>query len=675
MIDLHLQTQLQKRKNPFGSSRVDHPFQAHNDADNVFSKEFHRIQSTLKDIKQDINHQSKGVVVVGEPGFGKTHLMMRLANSRLKTNRLLFIRQPNNPDAVIYHIYSRILESLIRNIPRINYTQLEYLITNSCTKIFEEIFVEKPHLYLKKSSKKDRDILAEVENGNHLKLLTFLSSNTRAKRELWEHIENRAYLWWVTNYSSAGYAPEILKGIIKFCGYRAIDYRSIIREWLAMNEVPQKYLDKVRIASWNHNIDREEVSLEALKIFGYLSLLDEPLIIVFDQLEGLGREYNQNLLHSFGEAIKEIFTHVPNSLIILNLFPDRWEQFQQEFDDSIVDRISQCQVFLDRPNEQQLKAILNEKSKSINVPIEQLFTPEEIQTILSKKSVRSIINSAGDFYNYKIHNIPLPEDLKIEKNSINQLPSNLNLPSLVSDIKQIKEAVLRISEKLEIESNIETNLEPKLYKNGKKSLHQEHQNQTNAYRILTNYLNQQYHELEENYSESQIITSSDDRGKLEKIFESLKIIQPSLKLDFLTLDRKKKIPDHLVIETSTQGYAIGFLYYGGNAFFSRMTNWNELATKNSHLKFYLYRDARGYQVSGEKSLAELEKFKNLENAEYIVLTKDERIIFELVYQIIVDIQNQDLEVELDEALSIIFQRYSHHSLLKIAYEVTGNINN
>ncbi|NES05573.1 MAG: exonuclease [Okeania sp. SIO2F4] len=671
MIDLNLQTQLQKRKNPFGSSRVDHPFQVHNDADNVFSKEFHRIQSTLKDIKQDINHQSKGVVVIGEPGFGKTHLMMRLANSRLKTNRLLFIRQPNNPDAVIYHIYSRILESLIRSIPKINYTQLEYLIANSCANIFKEIIVENPHLYLQKTSKKDRDILAAVEHGNYLKLLTYLSSDTKARRELWEHIENRVYLWWVTNYSSAGYAPEILKGIIKFCGYRSIDYRCIIREWLAMNEVPQKYLDQVRIASWNQSINREEVSLEALKIFGYLSLLDEPLIIVFDQLEGLGREYNQNLLHSFGEAIKEIFTHVPNSLIIFNLFPDRWEQWQQEFDDSIIDRISQCQVFLHKPSEQQLKAILNEKSKSINIPIEQIFTPQEIQTILNRNSVRGIINSAADFYNYKIHGISLPEYLNVETRNKIKLQENSNLQSLASDIKQIKELVLKIAGKLDIESNLETNLEAKVDKNGKTSITEA--TQTNADKIITDYLNQQYHELEENYSESQIITSSDDRGKLEKIFESFKIIKPDIKLDFLALDRPKKIPDHLVIQTTNLGYAISFLYDAGNAFFSRMTNWNELVLKNSHINFYMYREARVYQVSGEKSIAELDKFKNLDNAEYIIFTKDERIIFELVYQIIVDIQNQDLEVSLDEALLVVLKRYSHHSLLKIAHKVIGNI--
>ncbi|MEB3343690.1 exonuclease [Okeania sp.] len=672
MIDLQLQAQLQKRKNPYGSSRVDHPFQTHNDADNVFSKEFHRIQSTLKDIKQDINHQSKGVVVVGKPGFGKTHLMMRLANSRLRTNRVLFIRQPNNPDAVIYHIYSRILESLIKSIPKINYTQLEYLIANSCANIFQEIIVENPHLYVKKTSKKDREILTEVENGNYLKLLTYLSSDTKARRELWEHIENRVYLWWVTNYSRAGYGPEILKGIIKFCGYKSIDYRCIIREWLAMNEVPAKYLDKVRISSWSQSINQEEVSLEALKIFGYLSLLDEPLIIVFDQLEGLGREYNQNLLYSFGEAIKEIFTHVPNSLIIFNLFPDRWEQLQEEFDDSIIDRISQCQVFLEKPSEEQLKAILNEKLKSINISIEQIFTPEEIQIILNRNSVRGIINSASDFYNYKIHSIPLPEYLNLETSNTINSQSNSHLQSLSSEIKQIKEVVLKIAEKLDIESNIASNLETKVEQNGETSI-VDNSTQSNGDQMITDYLNQQYSELEENYHESQVITSSDDRGKLEKIFASLKTIKPDIQLDSLGLDNQKKIPDHLVIQIGDIGYAISFLYDSGNAFCARMNNWNELVVKNSHLNFYIYRDDRIYQVSGEKSLAVLDKFKQFSNAEYMVLKKDERIVFELVYQMIVDIQNQDLEVKLDEALSVVLTRYSHHSLLKTAHKIIGNI--
>jgi len=36
------------------------------------------LKSILVEIKHDPNHQSKGAVVIGEAGSGKTHLMMRL---------------------------------------------------------------------------------------------------------------------------------------------------------------------------------------------------------------------------------------------------------------------------------------------------------------------------------------------------------------------------------------------------------------------------------------------------------------------------------------------------------------------------------------------------------------------------------------------------------------------
>ena len=64
---------------------------------------------------------------------------MRLAKELLKVNRLVFIRQPNNSDAIIYHIYSRILESLVEKVPDNNYTQLENLLANSFFKIVKEI--------------------------------------------------------------------------------------------------------------------------------------------------------------------------------------------------------------------------------------------------------------------------------------------------------------------------------------------------------------------------------------------------------------------------------------------------------------------------------------------------------------------------------------------------------
>lgn len=178
--------------------------QTHPDYPNTYHTEFLTLESVINDIKLDSNHQSKGAVVIGEPGSGKTHLMMRLTQERLSRNRLLFIRQPNHPQAVLYHIYSRILESLVERVG--SFTQLDYLIINSYRQILHNQII----------SKKDQDILKALEDKN---LDSLGAEGTQRKREYWQNIEKRINEWWVKKYSAGGFAPSILKGIVKYCSY------------------------------------------------------------------------------------------------------------------------------------------------------------------------------------------------------------------------------------------------------------------------------------------------------------------------------------------------------------------------------------------------------------------------------------------------------------------------
>ena len=119
-----------------------------------------------------------------------------------------------------------------------------------------------------------------------------------------------------------------MTGIVKFCSYTDSRRKSTVQRWLAADSLSQGDLDLVGLENWQESMGKEEFSLEAIAVFSKLSMLDEPLLMVFDQLESLGLPHNNTLLLNFGEAVKEIFTHVPNSFIILNLFPDRWQQFQ-----------------------------------------------------------------------------------------------------------------------------------------------------------------------------------------------------------------------------------------------------------------------------------------------------------------------------------------------------------
>ena len=94
---------------------------------------------------------------------------MRLAQELLKVNRLLFIRHPNNPDAILCHIYSRTLESFIQAVPDTGYTQLEHLISHS----FAKLIRTSPHLKLNLT---DQIIIATVQDSplNRLHLLESL---------------------------------------------------------------------------------------------------------------------------------------------------------------------------------------------------------------------------------------------------------------------------------------------------------------------------------------------------------------------------------------------------------------------------------------------------------------------------------------------------------------------
>jgi hypothetical protein len=46
----------------------------------------------------------------------------------------------------------------------------------------------------------------------------------------------------------------------------------------------------------------------------------------------------------------------------------------------------------------------------------------------------------------------------------------------------------------------------------------------------------------------------------------------------------------------------------------------------------------------------------------VVLEEEDRVELELIYKLVTDIHNRDLEVKLESALGIVFQHYSAHWL-------------
>jgi Cdc6-like AAA superfamily ATPase len=611
---------LQNTPNPFSSSHVDTPFQDHLDLSGVYRAEYETLKSIIDEIKRDPNQQSRGAVVIGEPGAGKTHLMMRLAKERLKTNRLLFIRQPNNPDAVLHHTYARILESFAERIPDTQHDQLEQLVANSFISILKSI--ERVT-----TTQTGTRLLSALEQ-NSLSLYSGIGSEgTQRNRQSWQYIENHITDWWKNRYTAAGYSPAILQGILRFCSYIDPRKKDVVRRWLAASEIPDEQAADIGLENWQGEISKEEFSLQAIATFGKLSTHDEPLIIVFDQLEGLS--HKPTLLDNFGDAIKEILTHVPNSLIILNLFPDRWEQFQKNFDSAVVGRVSQHQVYLNRPSNEKLRDILSLKAQSLGLDLDQLFNRNELDDILSQNSIRAILNRAAEYYRYKANGIPLP---KVEPKHVKNTTIEAIILRIENEFDALKKAISDIPPSIE---------------------------------IVADYLLKKREELEQNYDVHQIVGDSDDIGKLAEIIGAFQTLQ-QIDIGQMRLGRKI-LPDHLKLRISDRTFVIGFLHVSGNSFVNRIKNFNQLVIDNPKTQFRLIRDSREPQVKGDTSKHEIERLNRMQNGSFAIMDKADRIRFELAYNLIVGIQNRDLETNLATAIPILANQLGDYWITNILF--------
>ncbi len=162
------------------------------------------------------------------------------------------------------------------------------------------------------------------------------------------------------------------------------------------------------LSPWNEEQLREEFSLQALRVIGLLCCQDQPLILVFDQLEGLWLEGNRPVLLRFGEVIKELFTQVPYALVLVTLFPDRWQQFQTTFDGSITGRVAQHVIQLEQPRPDQIEEILDLRLEPLGASTRELFSHEEITAIARLPSIRGCINRAGAVFEHRVRGVPLP---------------------------------------------------------------------------------------------------------------------------------------------------------------------------------------------------------------------------------------------------------------------------
>jgi len=261
-----------------------------------------------------------------------------------------------------------------------------------------------------------------------------------------------------------------------------------------------------------------------------------------------------------------------------------------------------------------------------DIDLDLIFEPHHYNEITKFKAIRSVINQANNYFKYIIHNIPLPS-----KNALTT-----------------EERLEIVEKRLDIVENL-------LFKTSQKNV------KNNDNKNIQEYINETKKKKEEVYSKAYIVDDSDDLGKLRNIIFSIKDLY-FIQIDFIKI--KRVFPEHIKIINEKFIYVVGFLNLDGNTFISRIKNFNSEVIKDKKTQFRLFRDQSSNRIRSKKSIEEIEKLKNSPNGNFLIMQKEERVIFETFYEIITAYENKDINFKLTDIMETLMNVFPNFWLTK-----------
>lgn len=375
---------------------------------------YKRIVRALQQVSQKgtsaTDSNSRGILVLGEAGTGKTHLLMRVARNLSKSNHILFVRKPNNEDAVAQHIWANVVSSLTRFLPTsgTQRSQLDDLLAN----VFSHVLIPEFERDISEGTDAEqRQRWVSRLRSDPYNLFNMLGEGERRQDNM-EKIRKRTLRFLQFNHPDVD--QKIAHVLITYCFVAREDRKRVLLTWLSGQDVDETEAKDLGLpASWvtvdetssdvSTQQQREEQALRAIRTIGILSTYYQPLILSFDQLEGLRDQ--SRLTHRWGDTVREIFTMTPNFLIVTCIFPSLWESwFSQVLDRSVMERINQqtvtLETFAPRHGFSMLATHMEASFYEHRLPSSIYpFTKEDVETLCSRAtSPRSFIQNARSMF-------------------------------------------------------------------------------------------------------------------------------------------------------------------------------------------------------------------------------------------------------------------------------------
>jgi Cdc6-like AAA superfamily ATPase len=316
--------ELLEQKQPFASSSVsdpkDHIFP---DVDSINKNVFQSIIDLIR-MKSQNPSLPLAALVLGEAGFGKTHLINRLSRNVDSqhdfTFRVAYIQPIEDPAQT----YSYLLREIVTN--------LFYPIQNNRPPtILHVILAEIIKKVLIKSTFKNAAFKKKVHTilqNNPVDIFYELDS----KMSLWKKVENKL----ISNYSNM-FPPVVFQVLMQL---RYNDRRFAIIEWLKCNTLDADMSKLLHIKPENLSSipAKEQASRDMIKhLSALIGICNQPLLICFDRLENLD---TVDKAHSIGRMVEFLVDDAKTMLPVAFCRGDLWyNTLQSKFNSHVTQRL------------------------------------------------------------------------------------------------------------------------------------------------------------------------------------------------------------------------------------------------------------------------------------------------------------------------------------------------
>ncbi|MCL2347335.1 MAG: hypothetical protein FWC50_03635 [Planctomycetaceae bacterium] len=220
--------------------RVDAPWDKDiPDMEDFNLKAYRNICRQVDSIHLDPQHKSRGLLVLGAAGTGKTHLLMRVArtlsteelNKDTLKSHILFVRRPNNEEAVAQHIWDNIVISMGQSLSKnSNRTQLDTMLSH----VFSAVLIPgfKQDIAENKDSEKKERWKRQLEKDPY-NLLKILGEGEQRNNNL-NIIRRRTLNHLKTQCSDVD--QDIAYVLITYCLTAEESRKRLLMEWLRGKE-------------------------------------------------------------------------------------------------------------------------------------------------------------------------------------------------------------------------------------------------------------------------------------------------------------------------------------------------------------------------------------------------------------------------------------------------------